>query len=370
MPRVRLLTLSLTVALCALTSHVGAQTAPVPTISAKVLPPPVQIVRKPATLIAPVAPLTNRVLPPATVTQLISSGLKLNVGSLKPVAKPPGQKALIIVMYNGGIVKNIDPNLQQKLQATNLTTVTCGNFEFQLQPNETLQALLGQIGSLLGGNLQCINPANWHQQTLNLADWLNGISNQALENAVTGAQSLINTQSYYDKVVVMRDQDAVPANVIAMVRQLAPDYVLDIHVLTHGGNGFIAGFNEAAFNNSTFFSVLKGDKDAGKPLYLHAIYQMNCEGGTLKNAWLSLGVTAVNGTEGTNLNNMPQQYFHFLQHWFAQQQGESSASTNSFNDAAAYTRPIYDLIGMGDKVDSSKLTTVGPTPNTTVTSGL
>jgi hypothetical protein len=120
MPRVRLLTLSLTVALCALTSHVGAQTAPVPTISAKVLPPPVQIVRKPATLIAPVAPLTNRVLPPATVTQLISSGLKLNVGSLKPVAKPPGQKALIIVMYNGGIVKNIDPNLQQKLQATNL----------------------------------------------------------------------------------------------------------------------------------------------------------------------------------------------------------------------------------------------------------
>jgi hypothetical protein len=54
----------------------------------------------------------------------------------------------------------------------------------------------------------------------------------------------------------------------------------------------------------------------------------------------------------------------------AQQQGESTASTNSFNDAAAYTRPIYDLIGMGDKVDTSKLTTVGPTPNTTVTSGL
>ena len=56
--------------------------------------------------------------------------------------------------------------------------------------------------------------------------------------------------------------------------------------------------------------------------------------------------------------------------WFDQQQGDSDASPHSFVDAAAYTRPMYTLVGLGNLVDVSKLTTVGSQPNANVNAHL
>jgi hypothetical protein len=79
---------------------------------------------------------------------------------------------------------------------------------------------------------------------------------------------------------------------------------------------------------------------------------------------------AVNGTREQYLNNMPHQYFHYLDRWLNQVQGERTASQKSWEDAEVYTRPIYSLIGKGDKVNTSLLTTAGSTPNTTVNTAL
>jgi hypothetical protein len=48
----------------------------------------------------------------------------------------------------------------------------------------------------------------------------------------------------------------------------------------------------------------------------------------------------------------------------------STASQGSFEDAAAYTRPMYGLVGRGDKVDTSRLTTTGRNVNSNVETAL
>jgi len=325
--------------------------------------PPIRIVRK----LPPLAGTpTLRLVSPTDTASLISRGLVLTRPQLKPrLPQVPGKTALLIIMENGGIVKNLDPAVQQKLNSTNIQTASCGDFEFQLAIGETIPQLLQQVGSQIANNIGCLNPLNWRITTLNLGDWFNQLSNSVLENAVLADHSLIATQSKYDKVVVMQDQQAVPEQVIALIRTLAPEYVLDIHVLTHGAVGLFAGYN-ANFTDASFFSVLRGDIAAGKALYLRDVYQMNCMGGTLKQAWLGLGAISVNGTQGSNLNSMPQQYFYFLQRWLNQQQGDVDASHGSFVDSKNISEWAYDLVGMGSAVPASELTVVGNVPNANV----
>ena len=96
---------------------------------------------------------------------------------------------------------------------------------------------------------------------------------------------------------------------------------------------------------------------------------MNCFSSTLKDAWLSLGAVAVNGTAQPTMNSAaPSTFFDFTHRWLVQTQGMSAASQGSFEDAAFYTRPIYGLIGKGAAVDPSRLTVSGPNVNVTVTS--
>jgi hypothetical protein len=43
------------------------------------------------------------------------------------------------------------------------------------------------------------------------------------------------------------------------------------------------------------------------------------------------------------------------------------ASRRAFLDAAAYSRPVYSLVGMGDLIDVSEMTSSGSSPNARVT---
>jgi hypothetical protein len=351
--------LLLTVGLAALMgSSVQAQPTSAPEVDPKaaIQPAPTRIIRNPSSLRLRPRTLTNRVLTKAQLAGLVQrGGMSPVVG--KVTAGPPSKTALVVVLENGGIMNNVDPDLRQRLN-TNIRTVQCGNWEFELRAGETIPELLGRVAGQLAGNLECANPANWRQTTFNPYTWLNQQTDSALENAVKGHNSLLHTQSHYDQVVVLEDADAVPARVIAAIRQLAPSHLLDIHVLTHGGDEFFIGHNGTSFNQTSFFGQLKPDKDAGR-LFIRAVYQMNCVSGTLKDNWVSLGATVVNGTQAKYLNNMPHQYFHFLERWLNRVQGMSTASQGSFDDAAAYTRPVYGLVGRGDKVDTSRLTTTG-----------
>ena len=331
-------------------------------VQAAVTPQP--IVRQPIKLPAGGA-ATNRLLPRTQIADLVNRGLKpVPVGS-KAAAKP-GQNALLIVLENGGIMNNVDPSLRSALNV-DIVTVACEGLEFELPQGQTIVDLLGNIGSQIGGSLNCLNPGNWRRSTFNPLTWLNEQTDFALEAAVTANNSLINTQSRYDRVVVMEDADAVPARVLAMVRQLTPQYVLDIHVLTHGDSENFVGHNSVRFNQDNFFGPLATDRQNGLPLYLRAVYQMNCRGGTLKDNWRNLGAISVNGTVGNALNNMPHQYFYFLQKWLAGT-GMSDASTQSFNEAAAVSRPVYTLAGKGALIDVSRMTAEGTSANANVNS--
>ena len=251
----------------------------------------------------------------------------------------------------------------------NIKSVTCGNFEFELRPGESLPNLIARVYDQIVSNLNCVNPANWREQVFNPLTWLNQTTDNALENAVKAQNSLLNTQAYYDQVVVMEDADAVPDKVIAAMRSLAPTHVMDVHVLTHGGQEFFVGHNNASFTSANFFQPLKADTDA-KRMYVRAVYQMNCFSSTLKDDWISLGAISVNGTASATLNNMPQQYFHWLQRWLVSVQGMGNASDGSFNDAAAYSRPIYSIVGKGNLVDVSNLTATGRNANANVNAAM
>lgn len=355
----------------ALVTSVHGQTPTTSTITSPTIKTtaiqPIRIVRDPATLQLQSAPLTNRVLSTSQLTGILQGP---NVGAI--IAKlppgPPSKRALLVILENGGVMRNIDPTLKAALNVS-IRTATCGNWEFELKATENIADLVLRVGSQLAGNLTCIDPRNWSITTFNPYTWLDAKIDQALENAVKGQNSLVNTQSRYDVVIVMEDANATPGNVISVIRQYAPTHVLDIHVLTHGGAETFSGYNGAVFSNSSFFSVLQADRTQGKPLYIRSVYQMNCRSGTLKDNWLSLGTVAVNGTESNYLNSMPHQYFHFLQRWL-NGAAMSAASQSSWDDAKSYTRPVYMLVGMDSRINQSRLTTSGSNVNVTVTTAL
>lgn len=345
----------------ALPAHPGVQT-----------PQPVRIFRNPITLperpssLPPPAPVR---MSKATINQLIQLPVATTavnrVGTTRPAA-PPSKRALVIILENGGLMNNVDPTLRAALNV-NIRTASCGEWEFELRQGESVASLLTRISSLIGNNLQCLDPTRWRIQTLNLLQWLNQQTDLALENTVKAHNSLVNTQTYYDQVVVMEDEDAVPQRVVSMIRALAPNYVIDIHVLTHGDTERFVGHNGASFNAATFFNPLMAEKNAGR-LYIRAVYQMNCRGGTLKDDWAALGAITVNGTEGENMNNMPFQYFHWMMHWL-NRMGHANASHRSFVEASAYATPIYSLAGQGNLINVSRLTATGRAPNANVVSG-
>jgi len=345
-----------------------------PQLSAQVTARPVnfapaqRIVRRPLLAVPLGNTITNRALPKATIEELVSRGLRPFTpipGLIKQPAKPSKQ-ALLIILENGGVMNNVDPSLKSALNR-NIVTATCGDWEFTLAPNQSIVDLVQGIAGQLAGNLTCIDPRNWHQSVFNPLTWLNEQTDYALEAAVTANNSLVNTQSRYDRVVVMEDADAVPARVLAMIRELAPEYVLDVHVLTHGTNEAFIGYNHTPFNDGNFFGVLASERAAGLPLYLRAVYQMNCVSGTLKDNWRALGAISVNGTLQTFNNNMPHQYLHFLQKWL-NGTGMGDGSQQSFADAAFYSRPVYTLVGQGALIDVSRMTAAGTNANANVNS--
>lgn len=367
----KLMTLTLLALAVAAPLHaVDTKTAPTTLAlqtNAKPVPAPQLIERRPIKMQTGGA-LTGRLISKPQLADLINGGLipfKPVVG--RPAVKP-GKNALLIIMENGGAMKNLDPNLTRGLNV-NITTVTCAGLEFELPQGRSIADLIGDIIGQIGGASQCLNPGNWRQSTFNPLTWLNEQTDFALEAAITANNSLVNTQNKYDRVVILEDNDAVPDRVLASIRQLAPQYVIDVHVLTHGDSERFVGYQGVSFNANNFFNVLATEKQAGLPLYLRAVYQMNCRGGTLKDNWRALGAVTVNGTVGTNLNNMPHQYFHYLDKWL-KGSGSSDAANDAFAEAAVYSRPIYTLAGQGALIDVSRLPAEGSNANANVNSGI
>ncbi len=267
----------------------------------------------------------------------------------------PNQKALVVLLENGGAALGQVAELTAALPQ--ITVARCSGRRIELRPGETLVAKIQQI---FGLTMHCMNPANWSIESLSFEDWWADISDYLLEEIHKSvAMAVKNTSAHrYDKVVLLEDGDFTVAKVLATLRELAPNYVLDVHVLCHGGHGVFVGHNHEVFTATNFFASLLASRAKGElPMHLRAVYQMNCSSGTVVPLWRGVGAEVVNGTSGAKLNCMPIQYHHFLRRWLDQGQTFSAATSGSYTDALPYFQVIWSHDPV--KVTDSRLFTTG-----------
>jgi hypothetical protein len=165
----------------------------------------------------------------------------------------PQQRALLVLLENGGIAQSTVPILNKL--CPRVTISTCGSLEFELKKDEHTTDLITRIIDKIGSNLQCLDPMNWKQRTIRLDGWVEGVTDYIIEEiAKAVSTATINTSAYrYDKVELMEDAQFTAPRVLAKLKQLAPDYEIDVHVLAHGGEDVIIGHDQKRLDQSNFF---------------------------------------------------------------------------------------------------------------------
>ncbi len=332
----------------------------------------------------------------------------------KNTSQAPSQRAIFVLLENNGIISSLK---EAKINYPDLPNVPYivytgseGDIEFKLEKNESIaQALLRvktDLDAFVVNHLgdapkppinsitntpnpldpgfvsasatyaqklttlsnKLLSPSNWKIRTESADHFIDVISDLVIEE-FTKAKILQKTQGKYQHVEVMEDSNFQADKVLAKIKQLAPNYQLDIHVLSHGSVDIVVGHDtggkEYLTRENFFIPVQQGRLNGQIPLHVRSVYQCNCLGGTLKREWQGIGAQAVNGTEGelpsnAKLNYMPQQYLHFLTYWCDQNKTFKQATDQSFDDARNYSEGVYSVLSeKPGMVNDSKLTISG-----------
>ncbi len=272
-----------------------------------------------------------------------------------PAPARPTKTALIVVLENGGVGLDSIPVLNNLPPA--IPTFRCGSWEFPRKENENTLQFLARLWGMLSENAYCLQPWEWQPYILITSDWWQKISDKLLEDVSEAVRMAVDggTPYTYDKVQVLRDSDANPSRLISTLANLSRSYIIDIHVLTHGGEKTICGKEHITVPN--FFIPMK-QRIVRDEMYLNlrAVYQMNCKSGTLVPDWRGLGAEVVNGTFQEYNNYMPSQYYHFMIHWLNNETFDE-ATSKSYEDARPYFEAIW--AEEPDNVIMSKLFVTG-----------
>jgi hypothetical protein len=281
-------------------------------------------------------------------SQAVASGnlgadLNMKVTGMRPIVQTrpaPTKHALLILLENGGV--KLDGIKELKDAQPKIEYWTCGSCKFESKKNENIQDLLGRVAQSLGNCMECVDPGKWHKESIPLDSWLKGFTDYALEETAKAVDLAVMGTSTckYDKVVKCEDSAFTAENVLAKIDQLSKDYIIDIHVLSHGGPDSIVGYNNARLTPANFFTKIEERRAGGEPIQIRAVYQMNCFSGSLVAEWLAVGTDVVNGTKPDKLNMMPTQYFSFLQHWMNNEQFDTSVQ-KGFDDVKWYFDILY-----------------------------
>ncbi len=109
----------------------------------------------------------------------------------------------------------------------------------------------------------------------------------------------VQARRHYREIVVLEDEQATASQLLRALLD-ADDAVVDVLMLVHGQAGYACGCGDHRVGDD-FFAALRQLQIAGLARFrLRAVYQMNCYGQTLGEAWLSVGAQAVNGSVGVN----------------------------------------------------------------------
>ncbi len=259
-----------------------------------------------------------------------------------PPRARPSTKALLILLENGGVrLEQVDA--LRDIPLPDVTIATCGSFRFGMDPGETLQHLIERRLQELQQNLRCVDPRNWDMHRITFDEWWRPFSDKIAEDVARAIQIVqLGTAPYkYDHVIVLQDFGVHQDVVLDTLRQLAPAYVVDIHVLTHGGTDSISGMGTVELTPANFFLPLKQKMIRGEiPLLLRSVYQMNCKSGSLQREWEALGAQVSNGTDPAKDNYMSSQYFPFVQHWVNNETFRQSTD-KSYDEAKPFFQLIY-----------------------------
>jgi hypothetical protein len=286
--------------------------------------------------------------------------LNMKITGMRPlaVAQPaPTKRALLIMMENGGFL--LDGVQEFSDSIPKLTFYTCGSCSFELRQNESFDQFLARVAGSLGNCMQCLDPSKWRRETRPLAGWLEGFTDYALEELAKSIDLATRGTSSckYDRVVTCEDGDFTTDGVLAALDELADDYIVDIHILSHGGIDSIVGYNNHRLTPHGFFRQIEMRRTSGElPLHIGGVYQQNCFSGSLVAEWLAVGTKVVNGTDPSKLNFMPTQYFGFLKHWMNGERFDVSVQ-KGYDEA----KPFFDLlyIQTPSNVTDSRMTVHG-----------
>ncbi|MEL6432057.1 MAG: hypothetical protein AAFR54_23030, partial [Planctomycetota bacterium] len=245
--------------------------------------------------------------------------------------------------------------LGKRARMARIPVAVSGGACFALEHGESLPTALARLGGVLRAFAVDSDAARWKIETIRVDEWITRTSDFLLEEISKSLTTKSGIARLYDRVVLIEDERLTPANAVATILGLGPDFDIDVHTLVHGGKDAFFGFENARFDERSFFAPLRG-----RGLRFRAVYQMNCVSGTLMDEWLSLGAKTVNGTLDERNNYMPQSYFHFQREW-ARNAPFGSAVTRSYAQAREYTLPVYEQLGMLQEVEDSRMRVLGDT---------
>lgn len=149
---------------------------------------------------------------------------------------------------------------------------------------------------------------------------------------------------YYEKVVVLTDQQATFANFKQNVEGLnKAGYRIDILLDVHGcGDSSVLNNGPCTKNKLLFAKPLRGSDDSyeitpaileglngGQPMNLNAVYMTSCWGSRFNKSWMKLGAKAVNGSQELNYYVIASPLL-FLHYWTKERLPLHEAATKAY----------------------------------------
>ena len=174
-----------------------------------------------------------------------------------------------------------------------------------------------------------------------IASYLNDKFKSLTDNLLETAELTINRYSsarpsLFGDVIVLRNGSATYQQLKdTLVRLSQEKKVIDIFVLTHGSDKYIALSGGDGIDERKIGAIKTAN---GAPLSIRSVYMMNCVGSTLNKAWLDAGAKVSSGAIRNNYLPEPSMYF-FWSAWKAGQNFETAVTgafrktINLMNDA-------------------------------------
>lgn len=184
--------------------------------------------------------------------------------------------------------------------------------------------------------------------------------------------------NYYQKAVILCDENCTKENIRDQIITLAKEYILDMTILGHGsvfnGEGVLilhGGMdhwetNPANLRESDVLSWKRLLDNQG--IRLGLMYMMNCQGSKFSDTWLKVGFKTSVGAKGNNW--MPEPMFTYF--WTRYRNGEAAdyAAAKSWEDSKNLWQMIYVPDLRLEKIETPPFLSLTYTENTKITDSI